>query len=177
MAQRKLDSDGLLQYGLKLLQGRGLSVSDLRDRLRRRAADPADVDKALSKFKEYGYLNDRRFAENLAASRISGGYGRGRVLRDLRQKRVAPAVAGEVVREAFRDTDEVAQIESFLDRKLRRTDIGSFLADEKHLAAAYRKLRYAGFSAGNSIRVLKRYAAKADELEGLEETEGESKDG
>jgi hypothetical protein len=43
------------------------------------------------------------------------------------------------------------------------------LAEEKHLASAYRKLRLGGFSSGNSIRVLKRYAAEADRLEGLEE--------
>jgi hypothetical protein len=43
------------------------------------------------------------------------------------------------------------------------------LRDEKHLASAYRKLRYAGFGSGNAIRVLKRYAERADELESLED--------
>jgi len=39
------------------------------------------------------------------------------------------------------------------------------------LASAFRKLRGAGFSAGNSIRVLKRYAADAERLEEMDEEE------
>jgi hypothetical protein len=42
------------------------------------------------------------------------------------------------------------------------------LAEEKHLVSAWRRLRYAGFSAGNSLRVLKRYAADEASLEALE---------
>ena len=38
---------------------------------------------------------------------------------------------------------------------------------DKELASAFRKLRGAGFSTGNSIRALKRYAAEAERLEEL----------
>jgi hypothetical protein len=38
------------------------------------------------------------------------------------------------------------------------------------LASAHRKLRLAGFSSGNAIRVLKRHAAEAEKLEGMEES-------
>ncbi len=60
-------------------------------------------------------------------------------------------------------------MEAFLKRKYRGKDLGAFLKEEKNLAAAYRRLRYAGFSSGGSIRALKRYASQADELEGMEE--------
>jgi regulatory protein len=86
-------------------------------------------------------------------------------LRDLRQRRVAPALAEQAVKRAFRETDEIELIEAYLRRKLRGKDLGSWLADDKNLASAYRRLRYAGFSGGNSIRVLKRYAERAGELE------------
>jgi len=43
------------------------------------------------------------------------------------------------------------------------------LKDQKELASAFRKLRGAGFSTGNSIRVLKKFAAEAEQLEGIEE--------
>ena len=56
-------------------------------------------------------------------------------------------------------------IESFLARKYRGKDLGALLSEEKHLASAFRRLRAAGFSTGNSIRVLKRFAAEADRLE------------
>ena len=60
-------------------------------------------------------------------------------------------------------------IEEYLARKFRATNLPIYLQDEKKLASVYRRLRTAGFSSGASIRVLKRYAAQAEELEGLED--------
>jgi regulatory protein len=173
MAGRKpklLDRDHLYEYALRTLGGRAYSLGELREKLRRRAAEAEDIEGVLGRLKEHGYLNDKRYADNFAAARLENeGFGRGRVLRDLRQHRVAPALAAQAVQRVFQDTDEVALIESFLARKYRGKDLGKFLGEEKNLAGAYRRLRYAGFGAGTSIRVLKRYASRADELEGMEE--------
>jgi regulatory protein len=173
MAGRKpklLDRDHLYEYALRTLGGRAYSLGELREKLRRRAAAVEDIEGVLGRLKEHGYLNDKRYADNYAAARLENeGFGRGRVLRDLRQHRVAPALAEQAVQRVFQDTDEVALIESFLARKYRGKDLGKFLGEEKNLAGAYRRLRYAGFGAGTSIRVLKRYASRADELEGMEE--------
>jgi regulatory protein len=87
-------------------------------------------------------------------------------------RRIAPAVARQAVDAAFEGVDETAMIQAFLERKYRGKDLGALLQDQKHLASAFRKLRAAGFSTGNSIRVLKRYAAEAERLEELEEGEG-----
>ncbi len=84
-------------------------------------------------------------------------------------RRVAPALAKQAAATAYQETDEVAMIEQFLARKFRGKNLGELLQEPKHLASAYRKLRGAGFSTGNSIRVLKRYAAEADSLEELED--------
>ena len=62
-------------------------------------------------------------------------------------------------------------IEAFLKRKYRGKQLGAFLREEKNLAAAFRRLRYAGFSAGASIRVLKRYAQEPEALDALESDE------
>ena len=91
-----------------------------------------------------------------------------RVLRDLRQRRVAPKLAEQVTERTFQSTDETELIEAFLKRKFRGKQLGPFLKDPKNLAAAFRRLRYAGFSSGASIRVLKRYSNQAEELEGIE---------
>jgi regulatory protein len=96
-----------------------------------------------------------------------------RVLRDLRQRRVAPQVAEQAANRAFEGVDEVALIEQFLERKYRNKPLATLREDPKELASAYRRLRYAGFSSGNSIRVLKRYASEAEALESLESPEGE----
>src|SRR5258708_2631057 len=88
-------------------------------------------------------------------------------LRRRAARRVAPAVAKKAAETAYRAVDEIALIENFLARKYRGKNLGALLAEEKHLASAYRKLRTAGFSFGNSIRVLKRYAAEAERLEDM----------
>ena len=169
VAKRKaklLESGQLMDYALRALGGRAHATGELREKLRRRAADPKDVEEVLGKLKEAGYLNDRRFAESYAAARLENqGLGKMRVIRDLRNRRIAPGLAEQVTEQTYQSTEEAELIEQFLERKYRGKDLAAFLAEEKNLAAAFRRLRYAGFSAGASIRVLKRYAARADELD------------
>ena len=72
------------------------------------------------------------------------------------------------------DVDEVRLIEAFLARKFRNKPLAVHLEGPRHMASVYRKLRLAGFSSGNAIRVLKRYAERADELASLEDEEPEA---
>jgi regulatory protein len=167
---KPLDKNGLMAFAAQALSARALTISELRDKLKRRAAVPGDVEEVLGRLKESGYLNDQRFSESYASwRRDDGGFGKTRVLRDLMARRVAPAVARQAAEAAFEGADEVAMIEAFLKRKYRGKDLRALLQEEKHLASAYRKLRLAGFSTGNSIRVLKRYAEQAELLEEPEE--------
>jgi regulatory protein len=164
-----LDKNGLMTFAARALSARALTISELRDKLKRRAAEPLDVDEVLARLKESGYLNDQRFSESYASwRRDDGGFGKTRVMRDLMARRVAPAVAKQAAEAAFEGADEVAMIEAFLKRKYRGKDLGALLKEEKHLTSAYRKLRTAGFSTGNSIKVLKLYAAQAELLEELD---------
>jgi len=162
-----LDREKLMNAALRALGMRGHSAGELRDKLRRRGSQE-DVDAVMASLKEAGYLDDRQFAENYAATRLQNHLGTMRVIRDLRQRRVAPNLAQQVTEEAYRDTNEAALIEEFLQRKYRGKQLATFLADEKNLSAAYRRLRYAGFSAGASISALKRYARAAETLDALE---------
>ena len=116
--------------------------------------------------RDYGYLNDTRFAESYARARREGeGFGKMRVVRDLRQRRVAPGVAEQAVKGAFADADETEMIEAYLARKYRGKNLPEFLQEDKNLNSAFRRLRYAGFATGPAIQVLKRYAARAEELQ------------
>lgn len=173
--RKPLDADGLMAYAARTLGARAQSLSEMREKLKRRAARSEDVDEVLARLKRAGYLNDQRFAESFANwRRENAGFGKTRVVRDLMARRVAPAVARTATDAAYVESDETAMIEQFLARKYRGKNLNSLLTEDKHLAAAYRKLRGAGFSGGNSIRVLKRYAAEADRLEELEATEESS---
>ncbi len=169
---KTLERDELLQYAVRLLGGRAQSTGELRDKLRRKASEATDVDYVLAKLKDLDYLNDKRFAEYFATRRLENeGFGKARVMSDLRAKRVAPALAEGAVSAAFQDVDEVDLIEQFLARKFRAKPLAQVLADEKGVASAYRKLRTAGFSSGNAVKVLKRHARSVEGVERLEDSE------
>jgi regulatory protein len=178
MAKRQpqlLDREKLFSVALRDLGGRAHSSGELRDKLRRRAQSEEDVDAVLAKLREAGYLNDRTFAENYASARLQNqGLGKMRVLRDLRQRRVAPKLAEQVTEKTYEKTDETHLIEEFLRRKYRGKDLSAFLSEEKNLAGAFRRLRYAGFSSGTSIRVLKRFASQPEVLDALEGEDSEA---
>src|SRR5918993_2178138 len=131
-APKKLDSQGLWAYSLKLLGGRAQSVGEVRQKLTRRAEKESDVELTLAKLREYGYLNDSRFAESFATLRKDNeGFGRMRVLRDLRQRRVSPALADSAVQQVFAETDETEQVEAYLARKFRNVNLSEALQDPK----------------------------------------------
>ncbi len=162
---KPLDLNGLMNYAAQALSARAQSLGEMRTRLKRRAAKQEDVAEVLARLKQAGLMDDIRFADSFANwRRENQGLGKARVMRDLMVRRVAPAVAQKAVDRAYAEVDETGLIESFLSRKFRGKDLGELLREPKHLASAYRKLRLAGFSAGNSIGVLKRYAAEADRL-------------
>ncbi len=167
--KRLLNEAELLDYALKTLGGRAVSAGELREKLRLRAERKADVDAVLAKVREYGYLNDNQFAETYAARRKENqGFGKARVLRDLRARRVSPTVAEKAVTTAFEGADETQLIEQFLARKFRKTPLSEVLAEPKGLASVYRKLRLAGYSSGASLRVLKKHSRDGEALDALE---------
>jgi regulatory protein len=169
-----LDRDHLLEYAQRVLGTRALSIGELKQKLRLRAAVESDVDSVLSVLKQAGALNDRTFADSYAAARRTNqGFGQHRVLRDLMVKRVPSTVAKEAVREAYENTNELELIAQVLERKYRGKDLKVFLEEEKNLASAYRRLRTAGYSSSNSIKVLKRYASRAEEIPEDDSSTGE----
>jgi regulatory protein len=169
LTRTPLDANGLWEFALKTLGARACSSGELRQKLCARAQHAEDVDATLSRLKEYRYLDDRRFAESFALARLENQrFGKHRVERDLLRRRVAPALAESTVSKTFQQVDEVALIEEHIRRKYRDIKRVGLFKEEKDLASAYRRLLRAGFSTGNIIRVLKRFAANPELLDGFE---------
>lgn len=163
-----LSAEELWAYSLKALGARAHSISELRTKLRRRAERPEDIDGVIAKLREYGFLDDSRLAETYAAARRDNqGLGRRRVQQDLRKRRVSPVTVDKAVDQAYSGVDESEMVEQFLQRKFRGKNLSEFLKEAKNMASAFRRLQYAGFSSSTSIRVLKRYTSRAEELEEL----------
>lgn len=129
----------------------------------------------VERLKDIGYLNDQRFAESYATARIENeGFGRIRVLNDLKAHRVAGEMAEQAIERALGDKTEAELIDAFMERRMPSICAGGQIEDERKLAAAYRKLRRAGFTSGPILSALKRLAARPDVLEEpLEEEESE----
>src|SRR5580700_11407514 len=101
---RQLSADELFAWSVRKLSGRASSVGELRTSLLARAQEASDVEGVLARLKDYGYLNDARFAESFASARLENeGLGKSRVLRDLRQHRVAPDLAASTVSKVYSD--------------------------------------------------------------------------
>jgi regulatory protein len=169
---RLLDAAALWSYALKLLSGRAHSTGELREKLHRRAERVSDIDEIIPRLKELGYLDDRRFAESFATARLSNeGFGRGRVINDLRQRRVAPALAEKTVGKVYEEVNEQALIDEWIRRKYRMTPREGLFKEEKDLAAAYRRLLRAGFRTGEIVGALKRFAKDPGLLDNFEPPE------
>lgn len=170
----KLDSKELLEYAIKALGRRSQSSSELRSKLRLKAAAASDIEPVIERLREYRYLDDSRFAENFAVSRRENeGFGRSRTLRELRNRRVSGSTAEAAVESVYREVDEIAQIESFIRRKFRNEPRDTLFQQDRDLAAAYRRLLRAGFRSSNVVRVLKRFAKNPELLDAIEPNEGE----
>ena len=169
---RRLDAGALWEYALKSLGARAHSIGELREKLRRRAERAGDIDGVLARLKEHQYLDDRRYAESFASARLANEkLGRTRVIRELRARRVAPAVAERTVEKVYQGVAEEALIEDWIRRKYRMAPREGLFQDRKDLAAAYRRLARAGFRTGEILKVLKRFAKDPELLDGFEPPE------
>jgi regulatory protein len=171
---RKLASEELFQYAVQCLGRRAFASEELKAKLRLRAATLADVDAAIARLKDIGYLDDRRFAESFAVNRAENdGFGKMRVLSDLRAKRVPSKIAETAVAQVFEDKSETDHIEAYIDRKMPSLRAKGKVEDDRELARAWRRLRRAGFSPGGALAALKRLAARPELIDEPPEDEEE----
>jgi len=169
------DAGALWEYALRVLGGRAYSSGELRQKLHKQAENAEDVEPTITRLKEYGYLNDSRFAENFAAARLENdGFGKTRVLADLSRRRVAPPLAQKTVGKLYAEVSEQALAEEFVRRKFRLAPRDQVFQDDKAMASAYRRLIRAGFSSGTVITVLRKFARDPDLLDSFEPPEQET---
>jgi regulatory protein len=163
---RKLAAEELFEYAVKCLGIRAYSTGDLKSKLLIRAAHSTDVGPTIERLKEIGYLNDERFAENFAQARVENdGFGRMRLLSDLRARRVAGEIAERAVEQALDGRSEAELIDAWIERRMPSIAAGGPVEDERKLASAYRRLRRAGFTSGAILTALKQRAARPESIE------------
>jgi len=106
---------------IKLIASKSRSVAELRERLlQSRRATKADVDAVIARLKEYGYLDDERFAFSYASLKVrQRPIGKRRLERDLKFKKVDSATAATALELVFAETSEEELIDRAIEKRLR----------------------------------------------------------
>jgi regulatory protein len=154
-----------VQRAVKLLAAKPRSVEELRERLlEKQWADEAAVDYALSKLKEYGYLDDERFAFGFAAYRVrQKPVGRQRLARDLQTKKISKETADAALELVYQETPEEELIARAIDKRIRLRGRPATRQETKSL---YDHLLRLGFSYDLIIRKVREASNAPEEDEG-----------
>ena len=109
------------ERAVKLLAARPRSVAELRERLLRgKNTNEEIVETVIARLREYGYLNDERFAFSYASYKVKQKpVGRRRLERDLKFKKVDSSVATEALEMGYTETPEEQLIEQASAKRLR----------------------------------------------------------
>ena len=109
------------QRAVKLLAAKSRSVAELRERLLSGSGtNKAIVEAVVARLREYGYLDDARFAEGYASLRLRGTpIGRRRLERDLWLKKIDKSVADKALDSVFAETPEEDLIDRAIAKRMR----------------------------------------------------------
>ena len=133
---RRDSSDAAYRATLVLLSARDRTWAELSRLLAARGFTRADSEAAFDRLREQGYVDDRRFANTWARSRLrTKPMGPHRLRQELQAKGVEEELVGEVLREIYETGEE---------ETARRAMAGK-LSGLRHLPAASRMGRVARF--------------------------------
>jgi len=109
------------ERAIKLLAAKPRSVAELRERLLQgKNTNEEVVETVITRLREYGYLNDERFAFGYASYKVKQKpVGRRRLERDLKFKKVDSGVANEALEMVFAETPEEQLIDQAIAKRLR----------------------------------------------------------
>jgi regulatory protein len=108
------------QRAVKLLAAKPRSVAELRERLLERSSSKAVVETVITRLREYGYLDDERYALGYASARVrQQPVGRRRLQQSLQMKKVDRAVVDEALNQVFAETSEEELIDRAIEKRIR----------------------------------------------------------
>jgi regulatory protein len=139
-----------------LLAAKQRSVEELRERLLEgRGATKANVDEVIARLREYGYLDDERFAQSYASLRLQQRpIGRQRLQRDLWLKKIDKKTADEALDQVFEATPEEDLIDRAIAKRVRLRGKPKTREDAKKLFDHLLRLGFAFELVSDKVRAL-----------------------
>jgi regulatory protein len=108
------------QRAVKLLAAKPRSIAELRERLAERCPSKTVIETVIARLREYGYLDDERYALGYASSKVrQQPIGRRRLELSLDRKKVDRAVADEALDQVFAETPEEELLDRALEKRVR----------------------------------------------------------
>ena len=146
----------VFQRAAKLLAAKQRSVEDLRERLLEgRGATKANVDEVIARLREYGYLDDERFAQTYASLRLQQRpIGRQRLQRDLWLKKIDKKTADEALDQVFEATPEEDLIDRAIAKRVRLRGKPKTREDAKKLFDHLLRQGFAFDLVGDKVRAI-----------------------
>ena len=106
---------------VNLLAAKPRSIRELRERLLEKNWTNLEIVNAvIEKLEEYGYLDDRKFAEDLALSKLrQKPQGKRRLQQAMSQKKLDRETLDNAISSAFEKMPEVELIDAAIEKRLR----------------------------------------------------------
>ncbi len=136
-----------------MLSRRPYAIAELRRALENKSFQTEQIDEAVARLRELGYLDDRKFAEQLAYSLAQNrAFGPHRLRRELKAKRVDAQEIDAAVEHAYKETTAPDLLERALDKKVRSLRLP--LTHRKFHSLCQGLMRL-GFNSGDIIKAVR----------------------
>ncbi|MGI8811496.1 MAG: regulatory protein RecX [Pyrinomonadaceae bacterium] len=121
VTDRDRSRERTMSRAVKLLAAKPRSVLELRERLLEKLwTDEEIVDSVIEKLKEYKYLDDQQYAQNLAASKLrQKPQGKRRLQQTMSQKKLDRETVDMAIASAFEKMPEAELIDRAIEKRLR----------------------------------------------------------
>lgn len=140
---------------VQLLKTRERSEKELTSRLQRKGFEADEISAAMDRCREYGYVDDSRFARCKARQLLSNGRAvGGRLRRELQLAGVAEEIAEETLAELQHDFNEEMLLAELLERRFASFDYRQADDREKRRVVNYFLRR--GFALATVLEQLKK---------------------
>lgn len=141
-----------LHCGVGLLARREHSAFELRQKLHLREFDVDEVEAAIERLLEKGYLSDERFAQSTCRYRVNRGYGWRYIANELKQKGVCSTIIQQLQNNC--EIDWYLQAELAYNKRFGESRLEGSPPTQKEQAKKIRFLQYRGFSADEIFAVV-----------------------
>jgi regulatory protein len=128
------EEKNLFKIALRLLHYKPRTEGEMEHLLLKRNFTSEQIEQIIKKLKDYGYLDDRKFAYEkcryLAEVKLFGPI---QIRVKLKAKAIADNIIDEVLQDYFRENDEICFLQKAIGKKLKQNGKPQTLKEFKHL--------------------------------------------